>query len=61
MKLGDKKMDKLYRVLYWDVREKEKDIITTTIDNYTDAYNFAYNRGGIVLEEVVNFVDLYTE
>ena len=36
-----------------------KDIITTTIDHYADAYNFAYNRGGIVLEEVVNFVSLY--
>ena len=52
-------MDKKYRVVYWDVRESGKDNITTTIDNYTDAYNFAYNRGGIVLEEVVSFVDLY--
>lgn len=52
-------MDKKYRVVYWDVRESGKDIITTTIDHYADAYNFAYNRGGIVLEEVVSFVDLY--
>lgn len=54
-------MSKKYRVLYWDVRERDNDIITTTITNYTDAYNFAYNRGGIVLEEVVNFVSLYEE
>ena len=52
-------MDKKYRVVYWDVRESGKDIITTTIDHYADAYNFAYNRGGLVLEEVVSFVDLY--
>lgn len=54
-------MDKKYRVLYWDVRERDKDIITTTIDHYADAYNFAFNRGGVVLEEVVSFVDLYDE
>jgi len=54
-------MSKKYRVLYWDYREKDKDIITTTITHYADAYNFAYNRGGIVLEEVVNFVSLYDE
>lgn len=54
-------MDKKYRVLYWDVRERGKDIITTTIDHYADAYNFAFDRGGVVLEEVVSFVDLYDE
>jgi len=55
-------MSKKYRVLYWDVpKGKDTDIITTTIDHYADAYNFAYNRGGIVLEEVVNFVSLYDE
>jgi hypothetical protein len=54
-------MDKKYRVLYWDVRERDKDIITTTIDHYADAYNFAFNRGGVVLEEVVSFVSLYDE
>lgn len=55
-------MSKKYRVLYWDVpKGRDVDIITTTIDHYADAYNFAYNRGGIVLEEVVNFVSLYDE
>jgi len=54
-------VDKKYRVLYWDVRERDKDIITTTIDHYADAYNFAFNRGGVVLEEVVSFVSLYDE
>lgn len=55
-------MDKKYRVLYWDVPQgRDVDIITTTIDHYADAYNFAYNRGGIVLEEVVSFVSLYDE
>ena len=54
-------MSKKYRVVYWDVRERDKDIITTTIDHYADAYNFAYNRGGIVLQEIVNFVSLYNE
>ena len=55
-------MAKKYRVLYWDVpKGRDKDIITTTIDHYADAYNFAYNRGGIVLQEVVNFVSLYDE
>ena len=55
-------MDKKYRVLYWEVPQgRDVDIITTTIDHYADAYNFAYNRGGIVLEEVVSFVSLYDE
>lgn len=44
---------KIYRVLWWDIPYKET--ITAPIELYSEAYNFAYQRGGIVLEEVVDF------
>lgn len=52
-------MDKKYRVLWWDIPYEE--VITAPIEHYADAYNFAYNRGGVVLQEVVNFRSLYWE